>query len=111
MGMRFTVDHIVPQALGGGDEPSNLCLACWDCNLAKGARIAAVDPHTNALVVLYHPHKERWVDHFVWREGGVLIEGRTATGRATASALELNRPALLTARQRWAFVGWHPPNH
>jgi len=35
-----TVDHIVPHALGGGDEPSNLRAACRPCNsaLAKNAR-------------------------------------------------------------------------
>lgn len=31
------VDHIVPQAEGGGDELHNLVTACWDCNRGKGA--------------------------------------------------------------------------
>ncbi len=30
------VDHIVPQAEGGGDEPDNLQLLCRPCNLTKG---------------------------------------------------------------------------
>ncbi len=29
------VDHVVPQALGGNDEPSNLVTACQDCNSGK----------------------------------------------------------------------------
>lgn len=31
----LTVDHVVPQALGGGDEPSNLVTACEPCNSGK----------------------------------------------------------------------------
>ena len=33
----LTVDHVVPVALGGGDEPSNLVAACKDCNAGKSA--------------------------------------------------------------------------
>lgn len=33
------VDHIVPRALGGGDEIENLITACWDCNRGKGAEL------------------------------------------------------------------------
>lgn len=31
-----TVDHIIPQALGGIDGPPNLRLCCWQCNQRKG---------------------------------------------------------------------------
>lgn len=31
----LTVDHVVPQALGGSDEPSNLVAACAACNNGK----------------------------------------------------------------------------
>lgn len=34
-----TVEHIVPQGLGGGNDPSNLALACARCNNQKGARL------------------------------------------------------------------------
>lgn len=30
------VEHIVPRGRGGSDEPSNLGLACADCNSRKG---------------------------------------------------------------------------
>src|SRR5687768_12098791 len=33
----LTVDHVVPVALGGGDEPSNLVTACTPCNAGKPA--------------------------------------------------------------------------
>lgn len=33
----LTVDHVVPTALGGGDEPTNLVTACTDCNSGKSS--------------------------------------------------------------------------
>ena len=33
----LVVDHVLPVALGGGDDPSNLVAACQDCNSGKSA--------------------------------------------------------------------------
>lgn len=33
----LTVDHVVPVALGGSDDPGNLVTACRDCNSGKSA--------------------------------------------------------------------------
>jgi hypothetical protein len=33
-----TIDHVIPRSQGGGDEASNLVVACWDCNRKKGGR-------------------------------------------------------------------------
>lgn len=33
----LTVDHVIPVALGGGDEPNNLVTACTDCNSGKSS--------------------------------------------------------------------------
>lgn len=35
--VKLTVDHVVPTALGGGDDPSNLVTACSECNSGKSA--------------------------------------------------------------------------
>lgn len=35
--VKLTVDHVVPTALGGTDDPSNLVTACADCNGGKSA--------------------------------------------------------------------------
>jgi len=34
-----TVDHVVPRALGGDDDPANLRAACTPHNLSKGGRL------------------------------------------------------------------------
>jgi 5-methylcytosine-specific restriction endonuclease McrA len=41
MGVPLQLEHIVPKARGGSDRVSNLCLACQNCNLAKGTQTAA----------------------------------------------------------------------
>ncbi|MFB7738311.1 HNH endonuclease [Streptomyces sp. NPDC056112] len=33
--VKLTVDHVVPQALGGSDDPTNLVTACESCNNGK----------------------------------------------------------------------------
>lgn len=35
--VKLTVDHVVPEALGGRDEPANLVTACEPCNSGKSA--------------------------------------------------------------------------
>lgn len=37
---KLTVDHIVPESLGGRSVLSNLRPAHWGCNAARGARVA-----------------------------------------------------------------------
>lgn len=35
--VKLQVDHVVPTALGGSDDPTNLVAACVDCNAGKSA--------------------------------------------------------------------------
>jgi HNH endonuclease len=35
--VKLTVDHVIPVALGGTDDPSNLVTACVSCNAGKSA--------------------------------------------------------------------------
>jgi hypothetical protein len=107
--MRFTVDHIIPESLGGETVAENLCLACWDCNLLKQNRIMGTDPRTDEAAPLYHPWQQKWNEHFRWETEGLFLVGLTPTGRATVNTLRLNRSLLLRARERWIAAGWHPP--
>lgn len=95
VGASFTVDHIIPQALGGSDDINNLCLACWDCNRIKHTHITGIDPLSGKRVALFDPNNQLWTDHFAWEEGGRLIVGLTSEGRATIDQLQLNRPILI----------------
>lgn len=109
IGINLTVEHIIPESLGGTTTLDNLCLACWDCNLIKGSRIAAIDPTTSTKVRFFNPNKQKWNEHFRWHNNGIHIIGITPIGQATVVALKLNRPVLLHSRSFWIEAGWHPP--
>ncbi len=104
------IEHITPKAAGGTDEEDNLWLSCRLCNSYKGIQTHKQDPLTNRSVRLFNPRLQQWSRHFDWAENGVQITGRTACGRATVAALQLNNPFAVTVRQAWVSVGWHPPH-
>ena len=62
----FHIDHIIPTNAGGETTPDNLALACVSCSLRKQARRSVKDPQTGRQVVLFHPRRQRWKDHFRW---------------------------------------------
>lgn len=103
------IDHIIPQARGGTDEEENLWLACRMCNGFKGTQTHAHDPLTGRRVRLFNPRRQRWLRHFLWSEGGTHIIGRTACGRATVVALQLNHMIAIMVRREWGAAGWYPP--
>ena len=75
----FQIEHVIAKQHGGGDDESNLALACPHCNLHKGPNLAGLDPLDDALTPLFHPRRQRWEDHFAVR--GPLVMGQTAVGR------------------------------
>ncbi len=108
-GIRMTYDHIYPRSKGGETSLENVCLACQNCNEFKGNRIEAIDPLTGETVSLFNPRQQQWSNHFQWSSDGTQIEGITAVGRATVTALRANTPVIVATRKRWVAVGWHPP--
>lgn len=109
VGYPLHIEHIIPEAAGGSSQGENLWLACSVCNNYKGTQVVASDPVSAAEVSLFNPRAQRWSDHFAWSDDGTRIEGLTPEGRATVTALQLNAPFRVHARQRWVSVGWHPP--
>lgn len=43
-GAKLNVDHVIPQALGGSDKPTNLVTACTDCNAGKTSSMPNAEP-------------------------------------------------------------------
>ena len=103
------IEHIVPLAAGGSNDDANLWLACHACNLFKGAKTRGRDPLSGRIVALFNPRRQRWNRHFQWSDDGALILGRTACGRATVIALNLNNLIAVRVRRHWVAAGWHPP--
>ncbi|MGO4725466.1 MULTISPECIES: HNH endonuclease [unclassified Inquilinus] len=50
-----TIDHLVPHAKGGGNEPENLLTTCQACNFGRGvwliAEVGLMDPRTRPPIV------------------------------------------------------------
>jgi hypothetical protein len=60
------MDHIRARKHRGATSLPNTCIACANCNGAKGSNVAGYDPVTDELVVLFHPRRDTWDDHFIW---------------------------------------------
>jgi hypothetical protein len=107
--VEFTIDHILPIAIGGPTTPENLALVCFSCNRRKWDRCIGVDPETAQESRLFNPRIDIWNEHFTWLTNGIEIRGMTTIGRTTVAALELNRERILLLRAADAHVGRHPP--
>lgn len=59
--VELTVDHVIPVALGGGDEPANLVTACEPCNSGKSSvpADAAIVEDVDATAFLFAQAMER----------------------------------------------------
>lgn len=124
---QFHVDHIVPrsrwrQYLNGTllieprasdlevDHIANFAWSCSYCNTFKGDRVAARVGRSSHR--LFHPRRDRWVDHFVLTEQFVLIAGLTEIGTATVSALRFNDGSSngpMVSRHKAFVAGVYPP--
>ena len=108
--VRFTIDHVIPLARGGSDDPDNLALACFHCNRRKGNKLTALDPDSGEEVPLFDPRRDAWSEHFIWSSDVLFTIGLTPTGPATVEALGLNRERVINIRAADRMVGRHPPS-
>lgn len=106
----FTVDHIIPLKLGGSNSLENLALACFHCNRRKSNKITAINLETSQEVNLFNPRQENWQEVFIWSKDKLSIIGLTPQGKATVTALALNRNRVKDIRAADIAVGRHPPH-
>jgi hypothetical protein len=102
----FHIDHILPRVAGGETVEDNLALACVSCSLRKGARTHSID--SDVPVRIFDPRTDDWNKHFILTDD-YLINGLTATGRATVQMLAMNRPAIVAIRKELDFFRRYPP--
>jgi hypothetical protein len=100
---RFHVEHVIAKQHGGGDGLDNLCLACDRCNAYKGPNLAGIDPDTQKAVELFHPRRQVWSEHFIFR--GAEIIGLTPSARATVRLLHMNDYWRLALREELIAIG------
>jgi hypothetical protein len=104
----FSSEHVLPRSKGGDHALENLSFSYQGCNGHKAAKTIALDPATGKTVSLFHPRQQVWSDHFGWVADGTRIEGRSAIGRATVLALQLNRTGLENLRRLMVLADIHP---
>lgn len=76
----LVVDHVVPVALGGSDDPSNLRAACKDCNSGK----TSIAPDS-AIVADVRDDALRWAE--AMRQAAAESLGRDAENQAACDAV------------------------
>ncbi len=103
----FHIDHVQPRVASGLTILENLALACVSCSLRKAAQLSAIDPESGTAVALFNPRTQTWGDHFRWESE--MIVPLTPNGRATVSALAMNRPLILGIRKEEMARHRHPP--
>jgi hypothetical protein len=67
----LTVDHVIPVALGGTDEPTNLVTACKDCNAGKSSSSPDAPIVENVT-----DDALRWSRAMAWAAGLQAVERR-----------------------------------
>jgi HNH endonuclease len=90
------VDHVIAEKHGGRTTADNLALACALCNQHKGSDLSSIDPETGVLVPLFHPRRDRWIEHFQFVEN--RIDPLTPVGRVTVRLLQFNDPDRVQER-------------
>jgi hypothetical protein len=103
----FEVDHIIAQKHRGKSDSTNLALACFFCNSAKGSNIAGRDPETDQLTRLFHPREDNWNRHFSWSAEKLM--GLSDIGRTTIEVLRINDVDCLTLRRSLIAENIFPP--
>lgn len=101
----FHVEHVIAKQHGGNDDPENLCLACSECNWAKGPNLAGL--LHGKLFPLFHPRRQKWTRHFDWE--GTIIVGKTKSGIVTVQVLDMNNASRVMLRENLLFEGRFPP--
>lgn len=104
------MEHTFPASRGGKASFRNLAFSCGGCNGRKYIKTHFLDLQTDRIVPLFNPRKQAWKDHFRWSIDGLRMEALTDVGRATISALELNRAELIKQRRVLIPFGEHPPS-
>jgi hypothetical protein len=99
-GSELEIDHFCPIIHGGDDEWDNLVYACPACNRNKASYWPS--PDTPPHMLLLHPLTDDLNIHLTLLQDGYLA-GLTPRGWFHIEWLHLNRPQLVTMRQRRAI--------
>ncbi|MBB6049572.1 HNH endonuclease [Armatimonas rosea] len=102
------VDHIISEKHGGLTIESNLALACFECNRAKGSDLGSyLTAEATQLTRFFHPRWDDWTVHFLYQPTGELV-GLTPEGIVTARLFDFNRSIRVAERVALNLRGLYP---
>jgi HNH endonuclease len=107
-GIRYHLEHVFPESLGGTDDVDNLALACPTCNYYKSNHLLGLDAESLASRPLFNPRKDRWDQHFEVDRVSLRLKGKTAVGSGTLNRLRMNDPLQIEARALWVELDLYP---
>ena len=107
-GIRYHVEHVFPESLGGTDEIDNLALACPTCNFYKSNHLLGIDEEGLAGRPLFNPRKDRWQEHFEFDSASLRLKGKTPEARGTINRLRMNQAVQIEARRLWVELQIYP---
>ena len=107
-GVRYHLDHMIPESLGGADDIGNLALACPMCNSTRPPMSSGADEHGFDDGRLFNPRNDKWDDHFVFDPVSLTLRGKTVEGQGTVNRLRMNDPIQIEARRSWLELGLYP---
>lgn len=93
----LTVDHVVPVALGGSDDSSNLVAACRDCNAGK----SSAAPDTNHVKAVSE-------DALRWASAMAEVAQQRAIARAAKAEVH---EAFEKHWNDWTWTDWRGDKH
>ena len=105
----FSIEHIIPRSKNGLDHLENLAWSCIGCNIFKSDKTEFLDTITQQFFPLFNPRIMNWIEHFIWDEALTSIIGKTAIGRVSIAAIQLNRRQLINLRRALIAIEEHPP--
>lgn len=113
-GAADAIDHIVPVAWGGSDDPSNLAPAHTSCNSAKGDAAPAQWTYSRPSMWLpgYGPRAEGVAaartsgGSGCWAIGGAVVAGMFAAGFAGSVGLPWWLSLLIWVGVTWVLIRW-----
>jgi hypothetical protein len=104
----FEVEHIIPVTRQGSREDVNLALACRACNLHKSDHLTGEIDGSMEPVLLFHPRRDKWEEHFQIDLESGAIQGVTRVARGTVVRLRFNSESQVLARRFWIQLGLFP---
>lgn len=107
-GIRYHLEHVFPESLGGTDAVDNLALACPTCNYYKSDHLLGIDEAGLARRPLFNPRKDNWEEHFKLDRVTLELKGKTAQGTATVNRRRMNDRMQIEARALWMELDLYP---